>query len=69
MCETTCPPCAAMSAVKTGMPALLASSMAGPMPFESAGQRMMASTFCTMKFSICDCCLARSISPAVMISW
>ena len=65
---TTFAPCAAMSAVKTGMFAAFAFSMAGAIPLVSVGQTMIASTPWTRKLSIADCCFARSKSPVVMIS-
>src|SRR6266581_4769143 len=52
-----------MSAVKTGMPAWLASRIAGPMAFESQGVRTIAATFRTMKSFTWFCCFATSNSP------
>ncbi len=45
MCEVTCPPAEAMSAVKTGMPAWFASSTADTIPRESTGAMMIAFIF------------------------
>ena len=62
----------AMSAVKTGMPALFASTMDVPIALESHGQRMMASTLRTMKSMTWLRCFAGSNSPLVtrvVIPW
>ena len=58
----------AMSAVKTGMPALLASMMAVPTALESAGVRMMALTFCAMKSFTWVRCFAGSNSALVTMT-
>ena len=61
---TSGPVRAAMSAVNTGMPALLASAMAVPIDLLSHGQRMMAATCLTMKSDTWSRWRAGSISPA-----
>ncbi|HVT56966.1 MAG TPA: hypothetical protein VHR45_01085 [Thermoanaerobaculia bacterium] len=67
-CETTFPPRAAMSAVKTGIPARSAGARLGTMAAESQGAATIAATCWATKSSICDACLAGSISQAVMTS-
>ena len=69
ICETTSTPSArqAMSAVKTGMPAALASSIAGPIYRESQGQSTIAEQPATMKSFTWFCCLATSNSPLVIV--
>ena len=57
-----------MSAVKTGIPAAFASSIAGPIDCESHGQSTMAATFLTMKSFTWFCCRATSNSPLVTIT-
>ena len=57
-----------MSQVKTGMPASLASWIAGPIDFESHGLSTIAETFLTMKSLIWFCCLATSKSPETTIT-
>ena len=64
-CETILPLRAAMSTVKTGIPARSASWRLGPMASESQGAAMMAETRWATKSSICEACLAGSISQAV----
>ena len=66
MCETTFPPLAAMSAVKTGMFARFASSTAETMPRESTGAITIAFMPWLMKFWTCEVWRARSHSPATM---
>ena len=63
-CDTILPPCAAMSAVNTGMPACSAPASAGTIAFESHGAARIAATCCATKSSICDACFVGSISQA-----
>ena len=58
-----------MSAVKTGMSDLFASTIALPMACESYGVRTIAATFCEMKSSTWLCCfeLSRFASTTVTV--